>query len=749
MNQNINLTNLDISVRLKEDKYKIFSKSQLIGEIDKNKEGLSLLNSLKKIINIYLKTKSSEISLFEENMFLEKIINEANAIIAVVQEDGTMSMINDYATKFLGYTKEEISSEPYFWTKFLKEELKPEVFKIIEDAKKGYIRKHFTTSWISKSKEERIFDWSNSAIYKEDGSLDYIFIIGINITEKTKLEEEVLYQKEQFETIFKTAKDGIAILDLNSNFIDCNDAYLEMTGYKKEELKGLSCVNLSVKEDIPKAKKAIKEVLRKGSIKNFEKSCIKKDGSIIIINMAISLLPNKKQILINTKDITFMKNHQKELEHTANYDLLTDLPNRLLLSKSLRIEMSLAEKNKKQLTLLYLDLDGFKKINDTLGHEIGDELLINLSHQMKLVLREKDILARLGGDEFIIILTNLQNEKHILNIITRLLHIISTPISIKNNTVSVSASIGVTFFPQKNSNVDEDMLLRQADQAMYEAKLRGKNQYVFYNEMTDETYTPGENAFSIKNGLKNDEFILYYQPKIDIKTGEFIGVESLIRWNDPEVGLVFPDNFLPIIDNRPLMYETDKWVFRESINTLDKWQKEGITCSISINLSAYSFKQKDLILFIEKTLNEFPNVSPTKIEIEILETNSLHEMNEIQKIIENLHNKGFSVALDDFGTGYSTLSYLKQLKVDTLKIDKSFIIDLLNDKNDFSIVQAAISLANSFKAKSIAEGVESIEHLTILRKLGCNFAQGYAISRPLPEDKFKIWLQNWEPSKCI
>ena len=617
------------------------------------------------------------------------------------------------------------------------------------------LRKHEKTSEIpiiyltcdnSEETIEKAFD---------TGAVDYIakpfrekeLLVRIkNRIETETLKQTLKKQREEFKTIFDISRDGIAILDLDSNFLDFNDAYLAMTGLSRKELLSTSCAALSITEDYERAKNAMQRTFETGFVESFEKTCVVKNNKHLVIRMALSLMPDKKRIMVSTKDITDIRDHQEQLEFIANFDPLTKLPNRALFSDRIKQSIANAHRNNQKIAIAYLDLDGFKQVNDGYGHNTGDILLIEVAKRMQQELREGDTLARLGGDEFVAILNNQNNEIDTFSILNRLLDAASSPINIEDKLIVVSASIGVTFY-SKEYDIDADLLLRQADQAMYEAKLRGKNQIVVFDDISTISNQMGENASAIKKALAKNEFILYYQPKVNMKSGEVIGVEALIRWNDPKRGIVYPDDFLPIVDNRPLMYEIDQWVFNEALSQLSLWQIDGLDTKVGINISAYTLKQPNFFSLIDDTLAKYPSIKPYQIDIEILESSSLHEIEEVRQIIEKLHERNITVSLDDFGTGYSTLSYLKKLGIDTLKIDKSFVLDILHDSGDLSIVDASVGLAEAFKAKPLAEGVESIEHGIVLIQLGCLLAQGYIISRPMSADLLPKWVKAWKSPK--
>ncbi|MDD4854440.1 MAG: EAL domain-containing protein [Sulfuricurvum sp.] len=564
-----------------------------------------------------------------------------------------------------------------------------------------------------------------------------------DITEQKNLQIKLEQQKEEFETIFNISKDGIAILDMESNFLDFNDAYMEMTGFTREELLATSCIALSIPEDRERAIKIMKTVATEGYVKGFEKTCLVKEGKRIVITMTLTLLPDKKRILISTKDITDMKEHERQLEYIAHYDALTGLPNRILKSDRLRQAMIQAQRREEQVAVLYLDLDGFKEVNDRYGHSIGDQLLVALSARMKQALREGDTLSRLGGDEFVAIIVNMQNTSIALQIIQRLLEAANQPIHLDDLMLQVSASIGVTFYPQHN-DVDADQLIRQADQAMYEAKQAGKNRYHIFDPEHDRTIrTRHETLERIHQALKDNEFVLYYQPKINIRTSKLIGAEALIRWNHPKQGLIPPLDFLPFIENHPLAVEIGEWVIDEAISQIERWSKQGLDLPVSINVGARQLLQGDFVERLRVILSRHESFNSSLLEIEVLETSALEDVNRAAHIIEECRTMGIRFALDDFGTGYSSLTYLKRLPVAILKIDQSFVRDMLGNSDDLAILEGIINLASAFHREVIAEGVETLEHGERLLLMGCDLIQGYGIARPMPSEKLLEWSQNW------
>ena len=444
-------------------------------------------------------------------------------------------------------------------------------------------------------------------------------------------------------------------------------------------------------------------------------------------------------------DVTSNKQHQRELEHLAHFDALTGLPNRVLLADRLRQGMAQALRRGQQLAVAYLDLDGFKQINDTLGHEVGDQVLVVLAGRMKQALRDGDTIARLGGDEFVAVLADVEGAQGNAPMLKRLLAAVDAPVRVLGQDMLLSASVGVTFFPQAQE-VDADQLMRQADQAMYQAKQAGKNRYHVFDTEQDRTLRgQRESLIRIEQALANQELLLHYQPKVNMRTGEVFGVEALIRWQHGEQGLLPPAMFLPAIEGDPLAVEVGEWVIRQALTQLAEWQAMGLKIGISVNVGARQLQHSGFVSFMHSALAAQPDVNPADLEIEVLETSALQDMARVCEVMEQCCALGIHFSLDDFGTGYSSLTYLRRLPVTQLKIDQSFVRDMLTDPEDLSILVGVLDLSASFHRRAIAEGVETVSHGCMLLQLGCENAQGYGIARPMPAKDFPNWLANWKP----
>jgi len=452
---------------------------------------------------------------------------------------------------------------------------------------------------------------------------------------------------------------------------------------------------------------------------------------------------NVRSVLAVARDVSLLKEQQQRLTRIAHYDVLTGLPNRLLLADRMQQAMSQVLRRNDKLAVIYIDLDGFKGINDKYGHDVGDKLLEIVSERMQECLREGDTLARLGGDEFAAVFLDLPDISACEPLLRRLLKAAAKDIRLNGVILKVTASLGVTFYPQEKES-DADQLLRQADQAMYQAKLSGKNRYHLFDLMQDQAIRGLHASLKrIKQGIRDKEFLLHYQPKVNMFSGEVIGLEALIRWQQPDQPLLYPASFLPLVEDHLLGIELGNLVLQQALKQLTAWKLLGLTLPVSVNVSAQQLLQTGFAAELRKMLKAFPMLSPGQLELEILETSALNDIELVSKVLEECKQLGVRVAIDDFGTGYSSLSYLKNLSVDTLKVDQSFVRDMLSDPDDLSILEGVMGLARAFRLNVIAEGVETEAHGNMLLDLGYEIAQGYAIARPMAADRVPEWIEKW------
>lgn len=548
-------------------------------------------------------------------------------------------------------------------------------------------------------------------------------------------------------SVFTHAREGIVIIDPAGRILDANAAFTHITGYARDEVLGRPLSMLRAGRQTPAFYSDMDKTLARYGQWSGEVWNRRKSGEDYLEATTISAVRGADGHTLNyvalVTDITKVKAQQQQLEHIAHYDALTNLPNRVLLADRLQQAMIQCQRRGRSLAVAYLDLDGFKEVNDRHGHTIGDDLLVALARRMKSALREADTLARIGGDEFVAVLVDLEQLQDSLPMLVRLLQSASAPVRLPGATLQVSASIGVTLYPEDAS--DAEQLLRHADQAMYQAKQAGRNRYQVFDVHRDvEQQSRHENIARIRLALLRQEFVLHYQPKINMRTGAVIGVEALIRWRHPEHGLLPPAAFLPIIEGHPASVDVGEWVVSTALTQMSAWHAAGDDMAVSVNIGAHQLQQADFVPRLAAALAAHPEIAHRQLELEVLETSALENIAQVSEIMHACHALGVSFALDDFGTGYSSLTYLKHLPADLLKIDRSFVSGMLEDADDRAIVEGVIGLVRAFRRDVIAEGVETAAHGDLLLELGCELAQGFGIARPMPAAEVPTWVANWQ-----
>lgn len=456
-----------------------------------------------------------------------------------------------------------------------------------------------------------------------------------------------------------------------------------------------------------------------------------RDGDIIgTIGTARDITELKKTELDLEKNLKILQEHKEELEYQANHDLLTSLPNRILFMDRLEQSIKRAHRYESKTALLFIDLDHFKEINDSLTHEIGDRVLLEISQRLKEDIRESDTLSRLGGDEFGIILNDVEDIENISEFITNKMQLLNEPIIIDNHTLYISMSIGISIYPNDGESASE--LLKNADAAMYKAKNDGRNTYSFYDEgMTEKAFERVFLQTALKKAFAEDELVVYFQPQIDAKENKLIGMEALVRWYHPTMGIIFPDKFIPLAESTGLIVELDRIVMKKALAQFKEWFGDGLSpIKLSLNLAMKQIEERDFIDFLEETLTYY-GCCYENIEFELTESQIMKNPKKSISALKKLSELGVSIAIDDFGIGYSSLSYLKNLPISKLKIDRSFVKDLPLDSDDAAISKTIITLCKNLKLNVIAEGVESYEQRDFMLENGCDFVQGYYYSRPL------------------
>ena len=440
------------------------------------------------------------------------------------------------------------------------------------------------------------------------------------------------------------------------------------------------------------------------------------------------------------EDITERKHAEEQLMKLAHYDVLTSLPNRVLFYDRLKQAIAHAKRNHWVVGVMFIDVDRFKNVNDTMGHAVGDRLLQQVSERLKGTVRSGDTVGRLGGDEFAVVLSNLGSAQDANLVAQKMMACFAEPFRLEGTDVYVTASIGITLYP--DDSTEQDILIRNADAAMYKAKEIGRDSYQFYTpEMNTRALESLGMESSLRRALDRGEYLLHYQPKVGIVNGEITGLEALIRWRHPDRGLVSPGEFMPVLEETGLIVQVGQWVLNAVCRQIKEWESTGVQpVPVAVNLSARQFTSKDLGNTIKRILEEH-QLDPALIELEITESSLMVNTEEAVRTLEYLSSLGVSISIDDFGTGYSSLSYLKRFPLDSLKIDRSFIRDVTTDGDDATITRAVISMAHSLGLKVIAEGVETERQLAFLTEYGCDQIQGYFFSRPLPADDCSMWLR--------
>lgn len=677
----------------------------------------------------------------ESEEMYRSILENATEAIFTFTEDGLTETINPAASELFGYEESELvgmgigSLIPEFNSIGSLTEIRERIKQINSNGE---------TFVFGLKKEGALFPIEftlGNPIYRNKPL--WMAIIR-DITERKKAEASFRLMAK----IFEGSNDAIIITDTKGNVIDTNMAFTVITGYEKSEIIGKHPAIMKSDQHNSTFYFSLWKTLLKHGSWSGEIWARRKSGEIYPKWLSIYTVKgeyNETTHFVGIfTDITARKEAENRLKQLAHFDPLTGLPNRALFLERLKWSLEMAKRNKKQVALMFLDLDRFKLVNDTLGHQAGDRLLIEVARRLEGCVRGTDTVSRLAGDEFTVILTNINTPDDARIVANKILTSFTPPVLLEGRDVFISTSIGITTFPIDSTTIDQ--LLKNADTAMYHAKEQGRNNYQFFSGfMNQKVLDELEMETSLRNALKNNEFLLHYQPQFDLKTNKIIGVEVLIRWNRPAVGFVSPARFIPHAEKTDLIINIGEWVLRTACSQCMEWQKEGIMpLRISVNLSGTQLKRHDLLLeTVDKILAE-TQLPPNLLELELTEGVIMENAEVTINTLHKLKSMGIRLSIDDFGTGYSSLSYLKRFPIDTLKIDKSFINDITTNPDDYAIASTIIAMGHNLRLKVIAEGVETKEQLDLLRDKDCDEVQGYYLSHPLPEHELKQLLIKWD-----
>jgi diguanylate cyclase (GGDEF)-like protein/PAS domain S-box-containing protein len=641
-------------------------------------------------------------------------------------EDGTFLEANRAALELFGHSREEvIGSTAVSLGVWPNPEDRAELMRTIQAGRP--INLYPLTI---RRKNGELRDILVSAAWVEIDRQKQMLMSAVDITEVRRAKELLRRSEESFEKIFQASPDAIVISRLSDGrYLDVNQSWLQLFGFSRDEAVGRTAYDLGVWVDPAERPRFVAEVRKRGSVKEFETRFRKKSGAIIdaLISADVIDIGGEPHVIVPIQDITDRKRAEERIQQLATRDALTGLPNRLLLNDRLSLSISNAQRHGGSLALLFIDLDRFKYINDSLGHVIGDAFLKSVAERLSGIMRQGDTLARIGGDEFVVLLENIVAMEDAAGQVARkILGCFSEPFSVEGHTLSCSCSIGISVFP--SDATDPQMLIRDADTAMYNVKEGGRGSYRYFSA---EMNTRMQERLQVESGLRRAiaerQFELTYQPKVNIESGEVVGLEALLRWRHPEWGVVTPDRFIAVAEDTGLIVEIGRWVLEEACRQLAEWRDRGLASRpVAVNLSVRQFTPA--LVGDISTAMVAHGVRPGQIEVEITESLFMQDAAEVRVILKGLSRLGARVTIDDFGTGYSSLGYIRHFSVDALKIDRAFLSDITSSSQNLAIVRAVITMCRGLGIGVIAEGVEHKEQLDILRKLHCDEYQGYLFS---------------------
>ncbi len=673
------------------------------------------------------------------------IISNVGVGIYIVQ-NGNFVYVSQLYQKLIGYTEAELigmNSLAHIYPddrEMVREEaikcLKGERFEPYEYR---FIRKNNDVIWVLET--------ITSIVYKNERATLGSFM---DITELKHMETALRKSEEKYRTILESIREGYFEVDLGGNLNFFNDSMCRIAGCTKKELTGVNYQQFTDTNTAQKVHRTFNRVYKTGQpVENFDWQIMGKNGTERHVEASISLQKdasgNPTGFTGIMRDITERKRMEQKLNHMATHDALTGLPNRLMFSEILNHAINTAQHHNRQLAVFFIDLDRFKSINDSLGHEAGDLLLIEMAKRFKQSLRTRDVVGRLGGDEFIILIEDIEALNHVIAFAKKLLRTVKKPMAILDEECRVTASIGISLYPKDGE--DEQALMKNADMAMYLAKEEGKNNYQFYAEdIQIQAFERFAIETNLRRALERNELYLEYQAKLDFKTDEITGVEALLRWENPYLGSVPPAQFIPSAEEIGLIVPIGRWVLNTACDQNVAWQRQGLPPVImSVNLSLRQLMDDNLLEDIHAALAK-SGMQPDLLELEITESMALHNPARQLDLMTRLKEMGVRIAIDDFGTGYSALAQIKHFPIDTLKVDRSFIRNIPQDSENKAITEAIIAMGKTLSLTVVAEGVETLEQNEFLKERICDEMQGFYFSKPITPDQFADLLREHTPA---
>ncbi len=658
---------------------------------------------------------------------LYRALEQSPASVVITDIKGNIEYVNPKFVETTGYSEEEaIGNNPRMLKSGDKDETAyGELWKTITEGRvwRGQFK--------NRKKDGAVY-WESASISPVrdgDGDITHFIAVKEDVTAHKYIEDQLRLNA----TVFDTASEGIIITDANNHIKTVNPAFTQITGYSLDDVFGLrpSILNSGLHDE-----EFYQDMWKSLHDKGYWSGEVwnrRKDNTIYPEWLSISVIRDEdgdiQEHVAIFSDITRRKQDEEQIRQQANYDALTGLPNRSLLVDRLTQAITLSRRDNSRVALLFIDLDRFKVVNDTLGHVLGDELLKLVSQRLSDCVRESDTVARFGGDEFVVVLTEVKNSTDPSDVAQKVISTIDKPFKIHNREIFIGASIGITIYPDDSKDINT--MLRNADMAMYSAKSIGRNSYQFYTHvMNEQAQQRMELERDLRKAIERNEFYLCYQPIIEIESGDIVSVEALIRWDHPQKGIIKSDLFIPMAEESGLIGTLGRWILQDACRQASVWQQSGNNINVNINISS---RQLALGLQSDEVVNIInqAGIEVSSVVLEITEGFLLDGTRSTMHWLNDLKKNGVNLAIDDFGTGYSSLGYLKRYPMDTLKIDRSFIHDITEDPGDASLVKAIISMAHSLGLDVVAEGVETTEQLTLLKTLKCDKAQGYLISKPV------------------
>lgn len=682
--------------------------------------------------------QESNALLQQENSERQQAENKYRAVsqaaydaIVATDSDGSVTSWNPGAERIFGYTEGEVLGKPVtmLMPKEYRKKHRQNFTKIADSGKFKGIGNALEVLGLRRNGDVFPIEVSVGA-WKNEGQLRFTVVIR-DITERKNLEQE----QRLAATVFASTAEGLIITDSEHRIVAVNPAFVRITGYTEEDVLGKSPELLNSGKHEDKFYADIYSCLEESGHWHGEIWSRRKNNETYPALVSVSAVKGSSGTTTHFvgafSDISMIKDSQEKLEFLANHDPLTNMPNRRLFMERLGHVLIQAYRNPMLLAVLFIDLDHFKTVNDSLGHHIGDLLLQAVAKRMSSVLRDDDTVARLGGDEFTILLEHLHHTDDAVVVVHKLMESFKKPFTVAEHVLFVTPSIGISMYP--DDGCSPEMLLKGADSAMYKAKEKGRNQYHFYSEdLTSKAMERLQIETNLHQALSKGEFIVYYQPQIDLRTRKITGAEALLRWEHSELGLVSPAKFMPSAEDTGLIVEIGEWVLLQACRQAVEWIEASPDFkSISVNISGKQIQHPDFVRQVKKAIEE-TGIRPETLELEIAENFIMSQAEHAIAVLDELRRLNVRLAIDDFGTGYSSLNYLKRFPIDTLKIDQSFIRGLPDDANDVAIARAVIALGQSLNLLVVAEGVETEEQLQLLLKEGCDQAQGYYFKRPVP-----------------